>query len=231
MPVALDRLPGPRLGSLHPGGQWKLGAATIKRSSKMREKRLSAPMVLSIIAVVFALAGTGVASVATISALSGKEKRQTRRIADTEVNKLAPGLSVKSAGSASNAATVGGIEVKPLASIAAPGTTNATVAQVGPVKVLVSCGTGGSNQAVSVDLASSATGTFRTSGFHILPDSTNSSSGPISAGGSVPLITNSFDMTTQGFVFSGGGRNIAGYFLAHDSPSGSGCLVSGTLSG
>jgi hypothetical protein len=71
----------------------------------MREKRPSAPMVLSIIAVVFSLAGTGLASVATISALSKKEKKQTRSIADSEVNKLAPGLSVKSAGSATTAAT------------------------------------------------------------------------------------------------------------------------------
>jgi hypothetical protein len=60
-------------------------------------------MVLSIIAVVFSLAGTGAASVATISALSKKEKTQTRRLADSEVNKLAPGLSVKSAGFATAA--------------------------------------------------------------------------------------------------------------------------------
>jgi hypothetical protein len=59
-------------------------------------------MVLSIIAVVFSLAGTGVASVATISALSKKEKKQTRNIADSEINKKAPGLSV------ANAATLGG---------------------------------------------------------------------------------------------------------------------------
>jgi hypothetical protein len=54
-------------------------------------------MVLSIIAVVFSLAGTGAASVATISALSKKEKKQTRGIADTEIKKLAPGLSVANA--------------------------------------------------------------------------------------------------------------------------------------
>jgi hypothetical protein len=63
----------------------------------MRKKRPSAPMVLSIIAVVFSLAGTGVASVATISALSKKEKKQTRGIADKEIKKLAPGLSVANA--------------------------------------------------------------------------------------------------------------------------------------
>jgi hypothetical protein len=63
----------------------------------MRKKRPSAPMVLSIIAVVFSLAGTGAASVATISALSKKEKKQTRNIADSEITKKAPGLSVANA--------------------------------------------------------------------------------------------------------------------------------------
>jgi hypothetical protein len=63
----------------------------------MKEKRPSAAMVLSIIAVVFALAGTGVASVATISALSKKEKKQARNISDSEIKKLAPGLSVANA--------------------------------------------------------------------------------------------------------------------------------------
>lgn len=63
----------------------------------MRKKRPSAPMVLSIIAVVFSLAGTGAASVATISALSKKEKKQTRNIAKNEISKAAPGLSVANA--------------------------------------------------------------------------------------------------------------------------------------
>ena len=69
----------------------------------MKKKRPSAPMVLSIIAVVFSLAGTGVASVATISALNKKEKKQTRNIADSEITKKAPGLSV------ANADNVGGL--------------------------------------------------------------------------------------------------------------------------
>ena len=42
----------------------------------------------SIIALVFALAGSAAAGVATIGK---KEKKQTRNIADSEVNKLAPG--------------------------------------------------------------------------------------------------------------------------------------------
>ncbi len=65
---------------------------------RLRGRKPSPAMVVSIIALVFALAGSAAAGVATISALSKKEKKQTRKIADSEVNKLAPGLSVKSAG-------------------------------------------------------------------------------------------------------------------------------------
>ena len=65
---------------------------------RLRGRKPSPAMVVSIIALVFALAGSAAAGVATISALSKKEKKQTRNIADSEVNKLAPGLSVKSAG-------------------------------------------------------------------------------------------------------------------------------------
>lgn len=64
---------------------------------RLRGRKPSPAMVVSIIALVFALAGSAAAGVATISVLSKKEKKQTRNIADSEVNKLAPGLSVKSA--------------------------------------------------------------------------------------------------------------------------------------
>jgi hypothetical protein len=65
---------------------------------RLRGRKPSPAMVVSIIALVFALAGSAVAGVATVSKLSKKEKKQTRNIADSEINKLAPGLSVKSAG-------------------------------------------------------------------------------------------------------------------------------------
>jgi hypothetical protein len=73
----------------------------------MREKKPSPSMLVAITALVFSLTGAGVASVATISALSKKEKKQTRNIADSEVRKLAPGLSVATAGTANSAATAG----------------------------------------------------------------------------------------------------------------------------
>jgi hypothetical protein len=60
-------------------------------------------MVVAIVALVFAVAGSAVAGVATVSVLSKKEKKQTRNIAKDEINKAAPGLSVKSATNATNA--------------------------------------------------------------------------------------------------------------------------------
>jgi hypothetical protein len=60
---------------------------------RLRGRKPSPAIVVSIIALVFALAGSAAAGVATISVLSKKEKKQTRNIADSEVNKLAPGLA------------------------------------------------------------------------------------------------------------------------------------------
>jgi hypothetical protein len=60
-------------------------------------------MVVSIIALVFALAGSAVAGVATVSVLSKKEKKQTTNIARNEINKAAPGLSVANATNAQSA--------------------------------------------------------------------------------------------------------------------------------
>jgi hypothetical protein len=73
----------------------------------MLKKRPSPSMVVAIIALVFALVGTAIGSVATISVLNKKEKKQTRNIADSEENKLAPGLSVAHAKSADGAPPTG----------------------------------------------------------------------------------------------------------------------------
>jgi hypothetical protein len=54
-------------------------------------------MVVAIIAVILALAGTATA------ALTKKDKKKVRNIADGEITKLAPGLSVASAANAANA--------------------------------------------------------------------------------------------------------------------------------
>ena len=63
----------------------------------MRERKLSPSMLVATTALVFSLTGAGVASVATISALNKKEKKQTRNIAGDEIKKAAPGLSVANA--------------------------------------------------------------------------------------------------------------------------------------
>jgi hypothetical protein len=72
---------------------------------RIRAKRPSPATVISIVALIFAVTGTAVAGVATISVLSKKEKKQTRNIAKKEINKAAPGLSVANA---ANAEKLGG---------------------------------------------------------------------------------------------------------------------------
>jgi hypothetical protein len=70
----------------------------------MRElfRRPSPSMVVAVIALIVALCGTAVAGVATISKLSKSEKRKVRGLADQEIDKKAPGLSVKTAGDVTN---------------------------------------------------------------------------------------------------------------------------------
>jgi hypothetical protein len=65
----------------------------------------SPAMIVAVTALVVALGGTAVGSVATISALSKKEKKQTRNIAGQEIDKKAPSLAVASANSANTAAS------------------------------------------------------------------------------------------------------------------------------
>ena len=76
-------------------------------STDTRRVRPSAAMIVAVAALVAALAGTAVAADqgATTSALN---KKKVKKIATKQVNKLAPGLSVASAGFAENvlAATV-----------------------------------------------------------------------------------------------------------------------------
>jgi hypothetical protein len=60
-------------------------------------------MVVAVVAVILALAGTATA------ALTKKDKKKVRNIADGEITKLAPGLSVASAGKAGNSDALGGV--------------------------------------------------------------------------------------------------------------------------
>jgi hypothetical protein len=64
-------------------------------------RRPSPAMVVASLALVVALAGTAIAAPTAIkSILSKKEKKQVKNIANTQVNTLAPGLSVASANNA-----------------------------------------------------------------------------------------------------------------------------------
>jgi hypothetical protein len=76
---------------------------------RLRGSKPSPAMVVSIVALVFALAGSAAAGVATISVLSKKEKKQTRNIAKDEINKAAPSLSVANATNSQNANALGGV--------------------------------------------------------------------------------------------------------------------------
>lgn len=70
---------------------------------RLEGKMPSPATAISIVALLFAVAGTAMAGVATVSVLSKKEKKQTRNIAKGEINKAAPGLSVANAANAANA--------------------------------------------------------------------------------------------------------------------------------
>jgi hypothetical protein len=130
---------------------------------RLKGRKPSPAMVVSIIALVFALAGSAAAGVATISVLSKKEKKQTRNIAKDEINKAAPGLSVASAetaksantantansantantantaASATNAASVGGRTVSRIFAEIPVGTTDQTMATFGAFALRASC--------------------------------------------------------------------------------------------
>jgi hypothetical protein len=64
---------------------------------RIKGRAPSPAIVISIVALVFAVAGTAVAGVAAVSVLSKKEKKQTRNIAGDQIKKAAPGLSVANA--------------------------------------------------------------------------------------------------------------------------------------
>jgi uncharacterized protein (DUF2147 family) len=70
---------------------------------RVKGKKSSPALVVSIVALVFAVAGTSVAGVATISVLNKKEKKQTRNIANQQIDKRASGLNVNSAKTAAHA--------------------------------------------------------------------------------------------------------------------------------
>jgi hypothetical protein len=73
-------------------------------------------MIVAVSALIIALAGTAMAAPTAIkSILNKKEKKQVKNISNNQINALAPGLSVKHAGTADTAKdanSVGGTELK-----------------------------------------------------------------------------------------------------------------------
>jgi hypothetical protein len=124
----------------------------------------SPAMVVAVIAVVLALGGTAVA------ALSGKDKKKVRNIADQEITKKAPGLAVASAGTAANAsnasnaadaAKLGGVAPSGYQqggghtyfgakSAAAPSTGNALLSIPGIANITVDCAANGVDSTVHI---------------------------------------------------------------------------------
>lgn len=91
-------------------------------------RRPSPAMIVAATALIVALAGTAMAAPTAIkSILNKKEKKQVKNISKNQVNKLAPGLSVKHANTAGSADTakradvssntdaIGGVELKDIA--------------------------------------------------------------------------------------------------------------------
>src|SRR5262249_11103333 len=87
--------------------QIQLGGIPMK---KLRLSRPSPAMVVAVIALIFAMGGTALAVVG----LNGKQKRQVRSLANQQINKKAPRLSVANAKNADNANTVGNATVSSL---------------------------------------------------------------------------------------------------------------------
>jgi hypothetical protein len=107
---------------------------------RLRQMRPSPAMLVAVAALVAALAGTAVAGVATISKLSGKERKLVAKIArkeaDKRITKRAPGLSVASAGTAASTNTAN---------------TANTAAQLGKVTVVRQTGSVENGAGGSVD--------------------------------------------------------------------------------
>jgi hypothetical protein len=107
---------------------------------KLVRRRPSPSLVISIVALVVALTGTAVAGVATISKLSKSEKTKVRGLADQEIDKKAPGLSVKSATTAGDVTNQMWAVIGPSAGLvrSTPGITGAALDTSGPGKYIVS---------------------------------------------------------------------------------------------
>jgi hypothetical protein len=67
------------------------------RFARFARERPTAALLVAVVALIFAVAGTSVASVATISSLTKSEKKTVKKIANKQIKKKGPGLSVANA--------------------------------------------------------------------------------------------------------------------------------------
>jgi hypothetical protein len=99
---------------------------------QIRATRPSPAMITAVLALVAALGGTALAGVATTAKLDKKEKKQAKKVATKQINKLAPGLSVASADTAT---TANSAETANSANTAAQAQNAGTANGVKPVKI------------------------------------------------------------------------------------------------
>ncbi len=111
--------------------------------NRWRGRRPSPAIVVGVVALIVALAGTAVAGV---SVLDNREKKQVRKIArkqaDARITKRAPNLSVGSAENATNAAdaaAVGGQTVQTLNVLIAANQSNPNVLNIGGLQLGGDC--------------------------------------------------------------------------------------------
>lgn len=194
--------------------------------SMLKWRRPSPAMVVSIMALVFAVAGTAVAGVASISVLNKKEKKQTRNIAKDEIKKAAPGLSVANATNAQNASNLAGKEFVPLAFLAPKGTGNTLIGSIGPLQIFAACSAGGQ---VSVSAASAAGGSLR----YTVQGPAQTNSGGLGLSGTPGEFVSSaiYDRSPAAFAYNANGRLINGHFMLAGDPAAINCLVSGDMAG
>jgi hypothetical protein len=135
----------------------------------LRRARPSPAMVVAVVALSFALAGSALAGTdALTSKLDKTEKKQVKKIAKKQANKRiskrAPGLSVANAVNATNATradsagsadSVGGLSLKRVFFKAAPNTPVAEIASLGVLRINAGCDAAG-NVVATVEPASGA---------------------------------------------------------------------------
>jgi hypothetical protein len=198
--------------------------------------RPSPALLVAVLALVAALAGTAVAGHdASTSALSKKKVKKIARkqaikqinalvpgLADEQITSRAPGLSVAhaetaaQADAAGNAATVDGQRVTKIFAKLPPGTINRTIATINAFRIRATCSAGGAVQELILDpSATDATLQVESNGFPDGPDFDSNADGELNDinlnGGGSNVGTSTFSAARSG------GFNLVG-MIGYDDP-------------